>query len=124
MGSLIAFLISKGVSTRFARPLAYAVLILGLVAFLALGKCAYDRSVIKRHTAQQEAAVAKADRKADAKAAEQRRVDDARLTTESQEIRETINDAKQTGADPRAAYYRCLGLQQAARRDHKSPAKC
>jgi hypothetical protein len=75
----------------------------------------HDHRVIAAHEAKQDAANAKADRKADAKAAEQRRVDDTRVTTETQEINNAVSEAKRTGADPRAAYYKCVRLQQRAR---------
>lgn len=124
MGAIIGFLVTKGLSPKVARIVAIGGLVVLLLVAMAGAKCAYDRSVIKAHDAKREAAVAKADRKADAKAAEQRRVDDARTTTESQEIKETINEARSEGRDPRAAYYACVRLQQAARREHKPPPEC
>lgn len=124
---MIAFLASyaaKLVGPRFAKPFLIAVAFLAVLAILGTAKCAYDRSVIEQHQAKQDAANAKADRKADAKAADQRRADDSRATTEAEEIKEAVNEARQTGADPRAAYYACVRLQQAARREHKPPASC
>jgi hypothetical protein len=124
MGFLLGLALKLGIPSRFAKGAVIAAIIGLAIALLGLGKCAYDRSIIKAHDAKQEAAVAKADRKADAKAAEQRRADDARSTAEDTEIKEAINEAKATGADPRAAYYKCVQLQQRARRDHKPPPDC
>jgi hypothetical protein len=112
------------VGPRFAKPAIFAVLALLIVGALWGGKCAYDKSIIDRHEAKQEAATAKADRKADTKAAEQRRADDTRLSTETTEIKEAVNEARRTGADPRAAYYDCVRKQQAARHSGQPPANC
>ena len=100
---------------------AGVVLLIG--ALFALRACD-KRNIIEEHTAGQEAATAKADRKADAKSAEERRADDARAATESQEIKEAIREAGPNPADRRAAYYECVRKQQAARREGKSPADC
>ena len=125
MGTVIGWLMLKfGLGEKGARVLAYVGLAMLVLALLGTAKCAYDRSVISRHEAKQEAATAKADRKADARAAEQRREDDARTSTEDKEIEEAINEARASGTDPRAAYYKCIQLQQAARKLGKPPADC
>ena len=121
---LIGLALKAGIPTRFAKV---AVIIAGavlLITLLGIGKCSYDKSVVERHNARAEATTAKADRKADAKAAEERRADDARAVTESQEIKEAINEAGNDPAARRAAYYRCVSAQQAARRNGKPPADC
>lgn len=112
------------VGPRFAKPLLIGVgaLLLCLAIFAAVKL--HDRRVIDTHEAKQDAANAKADRKADATAAEQRRVDDARLTTETQEVNNAVSEAKRTGADPRAAYYACVKLQQAARAANRVVPSC
>lgn len=119
-----AWLIGKGVSAKLAKPLIFFGLFIAVAALLAGAKCAYDRSIIKAHDAERDAATAKADRKADTKAAEERRSDDARLTTETQEIKDAVDEAKRTGADPRAAYYACVRLQQSARARGEPPPNC
>jgi uncharacterized protein YqfA (UPF0365 family) len=121
---LTGLALKVGIPQRFAKVAVIAALFVGVIALLGIGKCTYDRSIVKQHDAKVEAQIAKADRKADAKAAEERRADDARAVTESQEIKEAINEARQTGTDPRAAYYACVRLQQAARRANKPPADC
>ena len=121
---MIARLIGLGVPARLAKPLLAVVgLVLVIGALWALRACD-KRNIIADYTAGSEAKNAKADRKADAKAADERRADDARAVTESQEIKEAINEARQTGADPRAAYYACLVRLQAARRDGLPPPSC
>ena len=129
MGSLIGWLVGKQIfgaviGAKAARIIAIAGLFLALLGIFGLGKCTYDRAVISRHEAKQEAANAKADRKADERAADQRFDDIARANEEAQEIKEAVNEARNEGRDPRAEYYRCVKLQQAARRQHQPPAKC
>jgi uncharacterized protein YqfA (UPF0365 family) len=124
IAGVITWLVAKGVPAKAAKPLLFAGLALLVVALLFGAKCAYDKSVIEQHEARQEAATAKADRKADQKAADQRRVDDARAVSEAQEIKEAINEARNEGRDPRAAYYECVRLQQSARRERKPPPEC
>jgi uncharacterized protein HemX len=124
MGFLIGLALKIGIPQRFAKAAVIAAMVIALIAALGIGKCAYDKRVIANHEAKQEAATAKADRKADAKAAEQRRTDDSRSTAEATEIKETIDEAKRTGANPRAAYYECVRKQQLARRTHKPSPDC
>jgi hypothetical protein len=124
MTFLLSLIMGAGVPQRFAKPVLIAGLFALALASLGLGKCAYDRSVIRQHDAKQDAANAKADRKADIHAADQRRTDDARSTTESTEIKEAVDEARRIGRDPRAAYYECVRKQQAARRERKPPADC
>jgi len=122
--SLIGLLVGWGVPQRFAKPVLVGGLFALALGSLGLGKCAYDRSIIRQHDAAQDAATAKADRKADSHAADQRRSDDARSATEDTQIKEAVDEARRTGADPRAAYYECVRRQQAARRQRKPPADC
>ena len=124
IGSLVDLLVRVGVAPRFARPLLTLLAMIMLLTALGSGKCAYDRSIIRHHTAKQDAVTARADRAADATAADQRRVDDARAANERNEIKEAIDEARSIGVDPRAAYYQCVQLQQAARRLNQPPADC
>jgi hypothetical protein len=121
---LLSLVMGAGVPAKFAKPVLIAGLFVLALAALGLGKVAYDRSVIRQHEAKQDAATAKADRKADTHAADQRRTDDARSTAESAEIKEAVDEARRIGRDPRAAYYECVRKQQAARRERKPPADC
>ncbi len=121
---LIALLLRLGVPPRFAKPV---LAVLGLILLLGAlwgAKALYDRSVIRQHDAARQAEIAKADRKADEAAAVQRRADDNRISTETAEIKEAINEAGSDPAARRRAYYRCIGVQQAARASGKPPADC
>lgn len=122
--TLISLVTGLGVPARFAKPVLAVVAALALLAaFMGLKSC-YDHKVIATHDAKQEAATAKADRKADTNAAEQRRADDSRSTDESTQIKEAINEAGSDPAARRAAYYRCVQLQQAARHSGKPSPAC
>jgi hypothetical protein len=63
---------------KLAGPVAYLILAIGAAILLFGGKALYDHSVISKHDTKVEAKTAKADRKADNHAADQRRTDDAR----------------------------------------------
>lgn len=112
------------VPERFRKAFGAGVAIIGLLALLFIGWQLVKRNIIATHEAKQGEKVAKADRKADAKAAEQRRVDDRRSLDEAQEVKEAINEAKAAGRDPRAAYYECVRLQQSARAKHQPSPDC
>jgi hypothetical protein len=121
--NLVAMLIGWGVPAKFAKPLLIAVGVLLLLGAIFAAVKLHDRRVIDTHEAKQEAATAKADRKADDHAAEQRRSDDARLTQEQQQLQGSTTHA-QTDLDRRLAFQRCLRLQQAARAAKRQPPTC
>jgi hypothetical protein len=114
----------KVIGGRASKALVIAGLITLAVAGFFIAKALYDRSVIEQHDANQRADTAIADRKADGNAAVQRRADDARAATESQEIKEAIHEAGPDPAARRRAYYDCIVRIQAARRDGKQPPSC
>lgn len=121
---LIPYVLKLGIPAKFAKPAIYAALITLAVLALGVAKCTYDHRIIAAHEAKQDAANAKADRKADQKAAEQRRTDDTRLQTETQEIKDAVQKAGSDPAARRAAYYDCVRKQQLARSKHLQPASC
>jgi hypothetical protein len=113
-----------GIPPQFRKAALIGTAVVLLIAMLMVGKCSYDKSVIRNHEAKQEAATAKADRTADTHAAEQRRADDARSTTETQQIKEAVNEAGNDPAARRAAYYSCVRKQQSARKSGKPSPGC
>ncbi|MBO9377663.1 hypothetical protein GG804_12875 [Sphingomonas histidinilytica] len=78
ISALATLAVRVGVPERFARAAVATCAIIALVALLALGKCAYDRRLIARHDAEQEAQLAPAVRSADANAADARLSDQKR----------------------------------------------
>jgi hypothetical protein len=124
MGALDALLVRWGVPARFAKPLLVGVALLLLIAAVFAAVKIHDRRVISQHEAKQEASTAKADKRADNHAADQRRTDDARSTQEAQQIKEAVNEAGSDPAARRAAYYECVRRQQSARRAGKPSPDC
>jgi hypothetical protein len=106
---------------RKAAVIAAGVLLLLLAIFAAVK--IHDHRVIAQHQAAQDASNAKADRKADAKAAEQRRTDDSRLTQEAGQLKEAQTNAH-TDHDRSLARARCIRLQQSARAAKREPPSC
>lgn len=109
---------------KAAKAAGGVALLLVLVVLLFGAKSCYDSSVVESHTARQDAANAKADRKADQQAAEQRRTDDTRAATEAAELQKVTNDATLTPANRRVARQRCIRLQQSARAAGRQPPAC
>lgn len=122
IATLASLAAGLGVPARFTKAAGIAALVALVVALLALGKCAYDSSVIDTHDAKRDAATATADRKADAAAATERRADDARLSTETRQLEGARNAS--TDLDRRLARHRCLRMQQDARRAGHEPPAC
>jgi secreted protein with Ig-like and vWFA domain len=101
LGAFLPGLFGKTLPAKYTKLLGTALLILGAILLLGLGKWAYDASVIAQHEARQRAEVARkqleADREADAKAAE-----DARKLAQTQkELEQAARDA--AAADPAGA---------------------
>lgn len=109
---------------KYAKPLIYLLGALLLVGgFFGLRAC-HDSHVIKNYTNAQEAKTAKADKKADNHAADQRVIDTSREQDEKTQTQGAIDNAKRNGTDPRAAYYDCVRKQQSARRAGQPSPRC
>lgn len=61
---------------------------------------------------------------ADTNAAAARTQSAVRLETERAELQEAVTDAQVQGRDPRAAFYECVRLQQAARKAGRPAPPC
>ena len=101
VGGFLPGLFGKQFSERTTKAIGIGVLILGLIAILSLGKCAYDRSVINQHDAEVRAESAEkqleADRQADAETAAKA----AKLDETEKKLDEATRDAAK--ADPAGA---------------------
>lgn len=121
---LISLVTGIGIPARFAKAalIALGCVLIALMAFAAIKL--HDRRVVAAHEAGVAVATAKADRTADTHAADARIADQARAANDAAQIKEAIHEA---GTDPnarRAAFYRCVRAQQAARRAGKLAAGC
>lgn len=111
-----------GVPERFAKPVLIALAVALAIIAAGIGKCAYDRSIIRAHDAGANLAAEKAGRAADQKAADQRQADTTRAASEAAQLDKVTTNANSPD-DARRAYYRCVRLQQAARANgERSPA--
>lgn len=123
MPTLASLALKFGVSERAIKIALIAIAVIAAVIAFGVAKCSYDRKVVETASSKQAASNAKADRKADAAAAEQRRGDDARLTQESQQLERAQANAKDDTAR-RLARAHCLRAQQAARANGGKPPAC
>jgi hypothetical protein len=125
VSSLIGFLAPRlgPKGEKLAGPVAYLILAIGAAILLFGGKALYDHSVISKHDTKVEAKTAKADRKADNHAADQRRTDDARLNQEASQLQKVQTNAK-SNHDRSLARARCIRLQQSARAAKRQPPAC
>lgn len=122
IGWIAKLALSAGVPERWKNAVAWLFLIAAVAIALGIAKRIYDANVIEDHTATVDLSREKADRKADNNAAEQRRVDDARLAQEQQERTDVVKSA-----DPavrKREFYRCVRLQQTARANGLEPPSC
>jgi hypothetical protein len=123
IASAIALITGWGVPRPIAKLLLFMTAATLALIILAGAKKLYDRSVVDKHDAKVEAEQHREDRKADEKASEQRRIDDARNEKERQELNDVIK-ANPDPAERKRAYYRCIELQRAARQNGQQPPSC
>lgn len=79
IAALASWLVARGLSRRFAGPLAWLAVALVAVALLAAAKALYDRAVIAGYEREREAQSAEAT----VRAAEQRAADSIRLNEQA-----------------------------------------
>lgn len=124
MGSIIAWLIAKGVSQKLARPLAYGGLILILLAAFSVAKCSYDRSVIEKHGAREEAKQSKRERKADDNLNQQKRQDEQAAEERKREIDDATSNLPDQAPSARQRSRACIELQRQAKAAGRNPPAC
>jgi hypothetical protein len=123
---LIAWLakaVAGTVGERFAKPAAWAIVIVGAGLILWGGWALLKSSIISTHETRRELRQSQADRTADTKVGEMRREDDTRLRQERQQL-EGAADHATSDVDRRIAFHQCLELQQRARRERRQPPAC
>lgn len=122
MGSIIELLLGWGVPAKFARPLAYAGLIIALVSMFGVAKCSYDASIIKAHDQKIEAETQKKITAASGNAADQRAKDAILNSKQESEAHNAISSAPETPPSPAAVRLNCLRLQRAGKDTSRYPA--
>lgn len=94
IGGFIPGLFGKQISFKFAKVAGIAVIVVGLIALLSLGRCAYDQSVIEDHETEQRAESAEtaleSERQADLDTAEEI----ADLKDETAALEQAVKDAE------------------------------
>ncbi len=111
MGSFIALLIAKGVSPRFARPLAFAAFFLALLAMLGTALCAIRRDAVDDHQTKVEARA----RPATDKSATERALDAIATAKQEQELHDVIAAQPDQPISPTSRALACQRLRNAGR---------
>lgn len=120
---LIGLALKAGIPSRFAKIAVVASLIVLLVVGLGVAKCAYDRSVIERHTSEMKAKQAKRERQADANLERQKDVDEAAARQRKEEIDNATRNIPDQAPSQRQRARACLELvRQAAAAGEPKPA--
>lgn len=124
IGMIAGMLLKAGLGPVAARRASIGILIfVGVIAILLLGKCMLDNYVDK-HDLEQEAEIVRDDAKADSATADERAIDETRVEAEARELKETVDEARSDGRDPRAAYYECVKQLQSARAAGRPAPAC
>ena len=111
------------VGEKFAKAAAFGSIAILILLALWGGKCAYDHGVISNYQNKVDASAAKADRKADDKAAQQKFNDVERQNEEADQLIKVQANAK-NATERNLAFHRCLRLQQRARDNGLVTPKC
>ncbi len=125
IAALAALALRVGVPERLGRAAGIAAAVVGLTVGLGVAKCAYDRSIISTHEAQQAAALAPVIRQADANAAGARISDQKRNQADEDAERAAVAPLPDNRLSDRQLARACVVLErQAAERGGDVPARC
>jgi hypothetical protein len=113
-----------GLKGRAAGIVGGIVTLLGALLIVWGGWSLIKGRIIKTHDLEQELGIAKQKGEADSTAGDERSTDVTRVRRETDELKETVDEASSEGRDPRAAYYACVQLQQSARAANKPVPSC
>jgi len=111
---MIGLLVTLGVPQRFAKPALIILAVVLAFALLALGKCAYDAAIIGNHDNTRSATIAVDGREGEARAADQRRTDDAVIFNQSREVLDAVQDLPDSTTSARQHARACVILRQQA----------
>lgn len=122
-----AFLLSFAsgiVGPKFAKLAVIASAIVLLIAILGLGKCAYDKSVIRQHEQKAEIKQVKRERKADANLQVSKGRDDAAAQQRKQEIDNATRTIPDQRPSARQRAIACVELRREAKQRGKPEPAC
>jgi predicted nucleic acid-binding Zn-ribbon protein len=115
---------AKLVGPRFAKPLLIGAGILAILVLLGTAKCAYDRSVIKRHNLEQEAKQAKRERKADTNLERARDAHEEAAAIRKQEIDNATRNLPDQAPSARQRARVCVELRRQAQERRQPVPAC
>lgn len=129
MGSLIGLLVGKSIfghviGEKLARVLAIGGLFIAVLAVLGTVKCAYDRSVIRKHEQGVELKQAKRERKADTRLEQQKDTDAAAKAQRQQEMDNATKGIPDRRPSDRQRAIACRELQREAQERRKPQPTC
>jgi uncharacterized protein HemX len=122
-----AFLLSFAsgiVGPKFAKLAVIGSAIVLLIAGLGLGKCAYDRSVIRQHEQKAALEQAQRERKADTNLQTQKASDDAAAQQRQQEIDNATRNIPDQAPSARQRARVCVELRREAKQRGKPEPAC
>lgn len=111
MGSIIGWLIAKGIAPRFARPLAIAGLVIILLAAMGTALCSIRKDAVDDHEAKVQARA----RPATDKAAAERGRDTIATSKHEQELHDVIAAQPDQPISPTSRALSCKRLRDAGR---------
>jgi uncharacterized protein HemX len=124
MFSLLIGWLAPMVGEKWAKPAAIGGLIALLIAILAVGKCAYDKSVIRQHEQKAALQQAKRERKADANLQTQKGRDEAAAQQRQQEIDNATRNIPDQAPSARQRARVCVELRRQAQQRGKPVPAC
>jgi len=124
MGSVIAFLIAKGVPARFAKPLLAVAALLALTGLIWAAIAIHDHNVVKTHDATVNAKVIAKTTPANDRAADQRSIDSINITKQEQEAHNAIHSVPDAAPAAPTVRLGCQRLRRQGTPDAKLPAVC
>lgn len=121
---LLSLVMGAGVPAKFAKPVLIAGLFALALAALGLGKCAYDRSVIRKHEQKAALQQAQRERKADANLQVQTGRDDAATKQRIEEINNATRTIPDQRPSARQRAIACVELRREAKQRGKPEPAC
>jgi hypothetical protein len=111
--SLLAYWLAQHVGVRASRPLAWAIVILVVLALLGIGKCTYDGRIVAEHDAKVTGKTLRTDTAAKDEAAAQRATDTITIHQAEKERKDAIHAKPAERPDAARNRLNCQRLRRA-----------